>query len=138
MTTKKRVYFHVRDYYPLGCIFPDTSINKLFCNFSRYKTDVVTLQPPAASRQARCRNPNNQETSSKQIPNSKFLTFGLWLLIIVWLLFLVIWLFCITPSVMRPGLGSYAFARRYSRNNYCSLFHLVLKCFTSQGAHLTI
>ncbi len=32
------------------------------------------------------------------------------------------------------GLISSAFARRYSRNHYCFLFLLVLKCFTSQGS----
>ena len=45
-TTKEIIYFHVRDYYPLGCIFPDTSVNKLLYNSSRYKTDIVALQPP--------------------------------------------------------------------------------------------
>ena len=32
------------------------------------------------------------------------------------------------------GLTYSAFARRYSRNHYCFLFLLVLKCFTSQGS----
>ncbi len=31
------------------------------------------------------------------------------------------------------GLGFFLFARRYSGNNYCSFFLLVLECFTSQG-----
>ena len=32
------------------------------------------------------------------------------------------------------GLTYSAFARRYSRNHYCFLFLLILKCFTSQGS----
>ena len=32
------------------------------------------------------------------------------------------------------GLTCSAFARRYSRNHYCFLFLLILKCFTSQGS----
>src|SRR3989338_7808487 len=41
--TEEIIYFRVRDYYPLGCIFPDTSANKLLCNSPRYKTDVAAL-----------------------------------------------------------------------------------------------
>ena len=37
-------------------------------------------------------------------------------------------------SVTRCGLGSSAFARHYLRNNYCSLFLPVLRCFSSQGS----
>ncbi len=32
------------------------------------------------------------------------------------------------------GLGFFPFARRYSGNNICSLFLLLLRCFTSQGS----
>ena len=32
-------------------------------------------------------------------------------------------------------MGFSAFARRYLRNNFCFIFLLVLKCFTSQGLH---
>jgi hypothetical protein len=40
------------------------------------------------------------------------------------------------PWVIPKGFGLIcsAFARRYSRNHYCFLFLLVLKCFTSQGS----
>ena len=31
------------------------------------------------------------------------------------------------------GLGSFPFARRYSGNHYCFLFHQVLRCFSSLG-----
>ena len=36
------------------------------------------------------------------------------------------------------SLGFFAFARRYLRNSYLSLFLQVLKCFTSLGAHSII
>jgi hypothetical protein len=32
------------------------------------------------------------------------------------------------------GLASSAFARHYSRNHYCFLFHPVLRCFTSRSS----
>ena len=35
-----------------------------------------------------------------------------------------------------PGLGSFAFARRYLRNHCCFLFLRVLRCFTSPGVAL--
>jgi hypothetical protein len=35
----------------------------------------------------------------------------------------------------KDGLGYFLFARRYSGNSYWFLFHQVLKCFTSLGAH---
>jgi hypothetical protein len=41
-----------------------------------------------------------------------------------------------TPGGMPPGLGSSAFARRYSRNHYCFLFLRVLRWFTSPGSLL--
>ena len=38
------------------------------------------------------------------------------------------------PRVARPpGLGCSAFARRYSRNHGCFLFHQVMRCFSSLG-----
>ena len=37
------------------------------------------------------------------------------------------------PSYKMTGLGFSGFARRYLRNNYCSLFLWVLRCFTSPG-----
>ena len=44
-----------------------------------------------------------------------------------------------SPAVrLRLSLGSFAFARRYLRNSYLSLFLQVLKCFTSLGAHSSI
>jgi hypothetical protein len=36
------------------------------------------------------------------------------------------------------GLGFFLFARRYLGNTYLLLFHLVLRCFTSQGALLKL
>ena len=41
-----------------------------------------------------------------------------------------------TPGGEPPGLGSFAFARRYLRNHCCFLFHRVLRCFTSPGVAL--
>ena len=40
----------------------------------------------------------------------------------------------ITPGRTRPGLGSSAFARRYSRNRCFFLFLRVLRCFSSPGS----
>ena len=39
-----------------------------------------------------------------------------------------------TPGRSRPGLGSSAFARRYSRNHFCFLFLRLLRCFSSPGS----
>ena len=50
-------------------------------------------------------------------------------------------LFLLTPVLLPPetyslqGLGCSAFARHYSRNNYCYLFLRVLRCFSSPGCH---
>ena len=41
-----------------------------------------------------------------------------------------------TPGGRPPGLGSFAFARRYLRNHCCFLFLRVLRCFTSPGVAL--
>ena len=45
-TTKELYYFRVRDYYPLGFCFPADSANNTICDSSRFKNDVVALQPP--------------------------------------------------------------------------------------------
>ena len=39
-----------------------------------------------------------------------------------------------TTPARRAGLASSGFARRYSRNHFCSLFLRVLRCFTSPGS----
>ena len=36
--------------------------------------------------------------------------------------------------ISTPGLASFAFARRYSRNLVCSLFLCLLRCFSSAGS----
>ncbi len=65
-TIKKLVCFRVRDYYPLGLNFPVYSTNKPICIFSRLINpdfdyskskqigELIVLQPPSASRYARC------------------------------------------------------------------------------------
>src|SRR3990167_4770559 len=49
---------------------------------------------------------------------------------------LTLWTFKLRAK--HVGLGSSLFARHYLGNNYCSIFHLVLRCFTSQGSLLSI
>ena len=39
-----------------------------------------------------------------------------------------------TPRCTHHGLGSFAFARRYSRNRYFFLFLRLLRCFSSPGS----
>ena len=39
--------------------------------------------------------------------------------------------------VTERGLGCSRFARRYSGNNICSLFHRLLRCFSSAGSRRT-
>src|SRR5699024_7105921 len=41
-----------------------------------------------------------------------------------------------TPESLLSGLGSFRFARRYSGNRICFLFHRVLRCFSSPGMPL--
>ena len=40
----------------------------------------------------------------------------------------------VTPACTHAGLGSYAFARRYSRNRVFFLFLRLLRCFSSPGS----
>ena len=42
-----------------------------------------------------------------------------------------------TPDCSQPGLGSFAFARRYSQNRCFFLFLRVLRCFSSPGSPRT-
>ena len=42
-----------------------------------------------------------------------------------------------TPECTHPGLGSFAFARRYLRNHFCFLFLRLLRCFSSPGSLCT-
>ena len=42
-----------------------------------------------------------------------------------------------TPECMHSGLGSFGFARRYSRNHFCFLFLRLLRCFSSPGSLCT-
>ena len=44
--TKEISCFRVRDYYPILCIFPDTSANKILCDSSRYKYRCCRLMTP--------------------------------------------------------------------------------------------
>ena len=39
-----------------------------------------------------------------------------------------------TPDCTQPGLGSFAFARRYSQNRCFFLFLRLLRCFSSPGS----
>jgi hypothetical protein len=41
-----------------------------------------------------------------------------------------------TPVCTHTGLASSAFARHYSRNHYCFIFLLLLRCFSSEGSRL--
>jgi hypothetical protein len=41
-----------------------------------------------------------------------------------------------TPPGKPDGLGCYPFARHYSGNRFCFLFHRILRCFTSPGIAL--
>ncbi len=43
----------------------------------------------------------------------------------------------LTPECTHPGLGSFAFARRYLRNHFCFLFLRLLRCFSSPGSLCT-
>ena len=38
-------------------------------------------------------------------------------------------------SIKSKSLGSFGFARHYSRNHYCFLFLRLLRCFSSAGCH---
>ncbi len=40
----------------------------------------------------------------------------------------------VTPGRMRPGLGSFPFARRYLGNRFFFLFLRLLRCFSSPGS----
>lgn len=42
----------------------------------------------------------------------------------------------VTSLYMSDGLGSFLFARHYSGNHYCLLFHQLLRCFSSLGCLL--
>ncbi len=53
VTTRKLKYFHVRDYHPLWCFFPEASINTSICNFPRFN-DVIILQPQASNMRSIC------------------------------------------------------------------------------------
>jgi hypothetical protein len=42
-----------------------------------------------------------------------------------------------TPICIHTGLGFSAFARHYSRNHYCFLLLLLLRCFSSEGLRIS-
>ena len=50
--TKKIFYFRIRDYHPLGSIFPDHSANKRFCNFSDINITSLPCNPQPKSESA--------------------------------------------------------------------------------------
>ena len=43
----------------------------------------------------------------------------------------------VTSFNMLHGLGCFRFARHYSGNHYCFIFHQLLRCFSSLGCLLT-
>ena len=84
------------------------------------RNDIVALQPPVSPRYTRCLSLKLVAVCFQKVLFSKSCK--------------LITKSCrIKCNEVRPGLGLFRFARRYSGNRYCFLFLRVLRCFTSPG-----
>ena len=64
--TRKIRSFRIQDYYLLGSCFPAHSAKNAFCNFLLVKDRRYRPTTPTASRYARCRTDNPQQTTDKR------------------------------------------------------------------------
>ena len=98
---QRRCYcFHVRDYYPLGFLFPEDSINRTFGNFSHINTKLSSYNPDhklcTQPFSLKIKNYSFHLTRTNRSKNvSKFFK---------------------SCSKFVVGLGCFVFARHYSRN----------------------